>query len=293
MDAGREHVRRQDWDQAASSFAQVIDKLPPGFRGASHEMRFCIEIVQTAEVFDRLVKLRPTSRHLWYARGRTYASSREWARAAADIRKSLELLTPLLSESNAEQVLWFDWGEAHYELASILLLAEDQAGYRELCRSVMNAQIPDNGLVLSCVSRTCTMTPDAVADFAKPLQWARYAVEQRPRVAWYLFAQGIAQHRAGQHEEAIKSLNRSLDVNATWAGRGQNFAARALACHSLGRDENARQWLKKALLRLNEMNRAAAGWTFSYAASDFFGDWLCAQVLLREAEILVTGSSVQ
>ena len=46
-------------------------------------MRFCVEMVQQAEVFERLVKLRPKNLWLPYARGRNYASAGKWAEAAA------------------------------------------------------------------------------------------------------------------------------------------------------------------------------------------------------------------
>jgi tetratricopeptide (TPR) repeat protein len=265
----------------------VLDKLPPGFRGATQEMRFCIEMVRTPQVFERLAKLRPDSRHLWNARGRMYASSREWGKAAAAMKKTLELYQPLLSVGNAELGPWRGWSETQHELGSLLLLAGDETGYQELCRSLVEAQLPKDELIFSGVSRTCTMSPNAVSDFARPLQWARYAVEKRPRIAWFLYAQGIAEHRAGQHEEAIGSLKRSLAVNKTWVGRGQNYATLALACHSLGRDQEARQWFKQTKSWLNETNRAVAGWKFGMAASDFLSDWLCAQVLLREAEKLL------
>jgi serine/threonine protein kinase/Flp pilus assembly protein TadD len=289
MDTGREHVRRQDWDHAANSFAQVLDHLPAGFRGASQEMRFCVEMVQRNEVFDKLTRLRPKNLPLRYARARNYASIREWAKAAAEYRTSLELLTPELSASAAERGPWIGWGVMNVELGALLLLADDEAGYQHLCRSVVETPgIPQAPFVHNSASRVCTLTADAIADISQPLQWASYAVEKQPRIAWYLCAQGIAQHRAGQHEEAIKSLNRSLAVNKTWVGRGQNYVTLALVCHSLGRDDEARQWLNQTRSWLKETNRTVAGWKFGFAASDFLGDWLCAQVLLREAESLVS-----
>jgi hypothetical protein len=142
-------------------------------------------------------------------------------------------------------------------------------------------------IVLSCASRVCTMTPDAVADFSRPLEWASHAVEKQPRIAWHLFGLGIAQHRVGRHDEAIRSLKRSLAVNETWVGRGQNFAGLALAHHALGHDQEARQWLKQTRAWLKGIDRSAAGWPFGYAASDFLSDWLCGQVLLQEAEKLI------
>jgi serine/threonine protein kinase/tetratricopeptide (TPR) repeat protein len=289
MDTGREHVRRHAWDQAAGSFAQVLDQLPPGFRGASQEMRFCVEMVQQAEVFERLVKLRPKSLALRFARGRYHASAREWTRAAAEYRKSLDLLAPQLTEAGAERGPWIGWCAMNGELGAVLLLADDRAGYEEVCKSVIETPgILELAIVLSGASRACTMAPDAMADFSQPLDWANYAVEKQRRIAWFQFGLGIAQHRAGRHEEAISSLKRSLAVNETWVGRGQNFAALALAHHALGRDQEAGQWLKQTRSWLKATDRSAAGWPFGYAASDFLSDWLCAQVLLREAEKLIT-----
>jgi tetratricopeptide (TPR) repeat protein len=131
------------------------------------------------------------------------------------------------------------------------------------------------------------MTADAVPDFSIPLQTAQYAVEKQPRTAWYLYALGIAQHRVKKHEEAIRSLKRSIAVHETWVGRGQNYATLALACHSLGRDEEARQWLSQTHSWLKDTNYQAASWKFGYAATDYLSDWLCAQVLMREAEKLL------
>jgi tetratricopeptide (TPR) repeat protein len=291
MDNGRGHVRRQEWDQAASSFAQVLDKLPAGFFPATEEMRFCIEMVQRPEVFDRLVKLRPEEFKLWFFRGRSYAASGEWIKGTNDYKHALALLTPDLSLTGKDRGPWYGWGGTNHELGAMLLLAGDEVGYQELCRTVLATPAPlDDAFVCFCVSRTCTMTADAVTDFSIPLQTAQYAVEKQPRIAWYLYALGIAQHRAGKHEEAIQSLKRSLAVNENWVGRGQNYATLALACHSLNRDEEARQWLSQTRSWLNETNRSAASWTFGYAATSYLNDWLTALVLLREAEKLLAAN---
>jgi tetratricopeptide (TPR) repeat protein len=290
MDAGRQHVRQQSWDQAAASFVEVLDKLPPGFRGASPEMRFCVEMVHTPAVFDRLVKLRPANHHLWNARAYSDASSREWNKAAAAMRKTLELVSSRLSSDDPPNRVsnWYNWCGATSELGALLLLAGDELAYRELCSSILETPgMIEDSVVRSCASRACTMSPDAVTDFTKPLQWALYAVQQQPRPAWHVFALGIAQHRSGRHEEAIQSFQRSLTMNKDWVGRGQNYASLALACNSLGRDQEARQWLNETRSWLNEVNRNAAGWKFGFAASDFLGDWLIAQVLLREAETVL------
>jgi hypothetical protein len=196
-------------------------------------------------------------------------------------------MTPQLSPDPTLPGFWIGWSVTGQELGSLLLLAGDETGYQALCQSRVDVKVPENDSVLSCVSRTCTMMPGAVNDFSVPLGMAALAVQQSPRTAWHLYALGIAQHRACQQDEAIQTLKRSLAVNETWVGRGQNYATLALACHSLGRDQEARQWLHQTRSWLNESNRNAASWKFGFAASDFLCDWLCAQVLLREAERLL------
>jgi len=285
MDTGREQVQRHEWAKAAASFVQVLDKLPAGFRAASQEMRFCIEIVQRPEVFDKLIKLRPENHRLWIIRGRNYASSGEWTRAAADYKKALNLMTLTSLSTSADHSPWYGWAAANHELGAVLLLAGDETGYRELCQAMLETSAPlDDAFVCGLLSRTCTMTADAVRDFSIPLRTAQYAVEKQPGTPWYLYALGIAQHRVKKHDDAIRSLKRSIAVNETWVGRGQNYATLALACHSLGRDEEARQWLSQTHSWLKDTNYRAATWTFGYAATDYLGDWLCAQVLMREAE---------
>jgi serine/threonine protein kinase len=294
MDTGREHVRRRAWDEAAGAFAQVLDGLPAGFKPSSSEMKFCIEMAQTPEVFDRLVRLREQDGRLWNARGRVYANSSEWVRAAACYARSLEILRPSLpAEVNLNQAnAWWGYASLKLDLAALLLLAGDEPGYRELCQSLAKKAINSSDhFVLNSLARACSLAPNAIGDPAVAVRMAENSVRQRPRLAWYLFGLGLAQHRADQEEAAIQSLKRSLEVQPAWVGRGQNFATLALACHSLGREDEARQWLAKTQSWLRESNRNAANWRFGYAASDYMNDWLGAQILLAEAEKAVGGGS--
>jgi tetratricopeptide (TPR) repeat protein len=291
MDAGREQIDRRAWDQAATEFVKVLDQLPSSFRGATHEMRFCLEMVQQPEVFHRLTKLRPGDRRLRYARGRVYANGRQWKEAVADLKESLELLKQENARSGATTETGPIIGRAAslQELAALHLLAGDAAAHRKLCKEVIQ-DLPPLGdpMSSSCFSRACTLAPDAVSDWSIPLNLARQAVRGQPRVAWHLYALGIAQHRAGEHAEAIESLKKSLNVRPDWMGRSQNHAVLALACQHLGRDQEARQWLNQANAALREADRTVATWKFGYAASDYLSDWLSTQVLLAEAERILS-----
>jgi serine/threonine protein kinase/tetratricopeptide (TPR) repeat protein len=294
IDMGRQQASRGEWSEAADNFITVLDQLPAGFRGASSELQFCVEMVQSPEVFAKLVELRPNDRRLWHARGRVYASSREWAKASSDYEKALELIAPELLQTDAarQDGPLNGWAAIVHELAALDLLAGNEAGYRELCRAgAMKDVSTDNPFVLSALSRACTLRPDTLSDHSIPLTMARQSVARHPRMAWFLYSLGMAQYRAGLHEQAVQTLKKSLEVQPTWVGRGQNYAVLALACHALGREAEAAQWLRQTNSWFEETNRSLAVQKFGFAASYYLSDWLSAQVLLIEAEKRLAGSA--
>jgi tetratricopeptide (TPR) repeat protein len=170
------------------------------------------------------------------------------------------------------------------ELATLLLLAGEEVGYRRLCETILNEPLQTSSpTAANGLSRACALRPDVVDDWAIPLKLANNAVSKQP-VAWNLYGLGIAQYRAGQHQEAIATLNKSLEVHSAWIGRGQSYAVLAMVCSELGRADEARDWLSKAQASLNHMDAAIARNRFGYAGADYLGDWLTLNVLLREAE---------
>jgi tetratricopeptide (TPR) repeat protein len=137
MEEGRQHVKRHAWDQAAASFAKVLDQLPRGFHPASQEMRFCVEPTEQTEVFTRLISLRPRDQRLSYARGRSYATRRDWSKAIPDYEQALNALNQELLQNRSPSNDGPRIGQAvmRLELAALLLLAGDEASYRRLCET--------------------------------------------------------------------------------------------------------------------------------------------------------------
>jgi serine/threonine protein kinase/Tfp pilus assembly protein PilF len=294
MSAGRDHAKRQAWDEAAASFEQVLGQFPLGFRASSQEMQFCVEMVEQPAVFARLTQRRPDDPRLWNARGRRYADHRDWVRAAADYAKTLQLRKEEWARTGRSQAGgdWYRAGRgktsAMLDLAALRLLTGDEAAYRDLCAEAMNGYGEvDDAFSAHLLSRICTLAPGAVADGSVPVRLARPAVANGPDVAWHLYALGAAEFRAGQTADAVQHLQKSLEVHPTWVGRGQNYAMLALACHRLGRLDEARQWLSRTRKWLEDTNQIMSNSRFGYAASDYMSDWLGAQVLLREAEAVL------
>src|SRR5262249_38405197 len=91
MEAGRKAVERRAWDAAPASYATAIDKLPLSVRPSPQRMGFFFEMIQQPEVFQRLVELRPDEYTLWWARGHSLASRRQWSQAASDLTHVLKL----------------------------------------------------------------------------------------------------------------------------------------------------------------------------------------------------------
>ncbi|MEX2137785.1 MAG: serine/threonine-protein kinase [Pirellulales bacterium] len=299
MEAAREHFKRKDWEQAAASFSKVLDQLPLTFRGYSGEMRMCVEMVQQPEVFASLIKLRPDDPRLWYARGRTYASQSKWSQASADYAKALRLRMDEWSRAGRSKASG-DWsrtgrqiGSLTHDLAALRVLAGDEAAYADLRAIVMRYQDQVNDQVAAHLfSRACTLIPSSVTDWSVPVRLAELAVAKEPTVAWHLYTLAAAQYRAGDYAQAAKRAEESLKVHPTWIGRGQNFAVLALVCQRLGRHDDARKWLAETKAWLHETNRAMARTEFGYAASNYLGDWLSAQILLQEAETLIRAQEV-
>lgn len=275
---GQQHIKRRDWDAAAAEFVKILDGLPEGFRGNSREMRLCIEMVHNSEVFDRVVQLRPTDYRPWRARGRYFASRRSWSEAIAAYEKTLLLL----GEPTQERGPLGGRAEMLNELASILLLAGDVKSYQEYRDQVADTHFgtsfPESA---SLFSRMLTLRPFESSDPMVPLELAERSVAQQ-RNAWHYWTLGIAQHRAGNNSEALKSLNQSLNSWSDWPGRAQTHLGLALTCHQLGRHQDANAWLRKAQAAQRELDRSIADTDYGYATSNFLCDWLATLVLLEE-----------
>ncbi|KAA5545424.1 serine/threonine protein kinase [Roseiconus nitratireducens] len=124
--------------------------------------------------------------------------------------------------------------------------------------------------------------PDQPDESAKP-PW--YCVFY-PRGA-ALYVAGLAHLRADHFKLAVKRLNESLD-EVEWHGRSIAYPALAMAYHRAGETEKSRQALASAKAALDQ-------WADEIYSSPvgrmpvMWIDWLEAQLLYREASILMTG----
>ena len=79
---------------------------------------------------------------------------------------------------------------------------------------------------------------------------AQEAVEARPDVGTCWNTLGAAQYRAGNYEEAVKALDRSVELSS--GGRGFGLFFLAMSHWQLGNKDEARQWHGKAVAWMDE-----------------------------------------
>jgi serine/threonine protein kinase len=293
MDAGRKQVVRKAWNEAAADFARALEQMRYGTPFLRNETRMSLEMVRQPEVFAQLVQLRPTDWRIWLARGRLFANQRKWDQAAADYTRTMQLQ----EAASADEAVAADLevlrtrAEVMHELASLRLLTADRAGYLELCTIVVRShEKTDDAVTLNLACRTLAQSPGGASESqSKAIRFGELAVAKFPDFAWNRFALALACCRAGRDADAIKGLEESLRMHPAWVGRGQNHALLAIACAHLNRNTEARDWLGRAQTLVKETDATYSKYVFGYASTEYLGDWLSLQVLLREADALVNG----
>jgi tetratricopeptide (TPR) repeat protein len=195
----------------------------------------------------------------------------QWDKAIADLSKAIEL-----DPSN-------DW--LWYQRAALYLKLGDAEGYRGTCAEMLkrfgNTDRPD---IAEHIAKTCSLAPDAVSNSKPVLKLADLAIEKKGSDRWILLAKGLAEYRAGRHASAVDWLKRVSPKSGGEHLDAIAFAVLTLAERRLGRTQEARAALGSAKAILGQkMPDPAKGRNFG---GDWH-DWLHAQILCREAEVLM------
>jgi serine/threonine protein kinase/Tfp pilus assembly protein PilF len=128
------------------------------------------------------------------ARGAVYAALGQWDRAATAMEQSLQV--------HGDVVF------AHYLHALVCLGAEDRAGYRRACATMLGrfGQSEKRG-VAHWVTWASVLTPDTVKDWDPIVNAAEQAIREDPWARAGIAQLGAALYRAGRTREAIQRLD--------------------------------------------------------------------------------------
>jgi eukaryotic-like serine/threonine-protein kinase len=260
-------------DGAAEAYAEALERMPISAHRSyetehdSPQMRLCLELPLRPGLFERALELRPDDPRLLIALGLTLAREEEWESALRAFQRA-----SFLGASSA-------YAPAH---ACLLLLTEDESGYRELvARMIDEAGDTEDFLHLSNLSRTASLALAATRNSAPLVRWGERAVRIQPN-AWTKHAMGLAFHRAGRHQEAVAAFLESEDSGA-WRGNVTNWLGLTLAYHALGNETEARRWWARATEYLEQT--AIERYDEPGRLPVFY--WLEALILHREAEKLL------
>lgn len=174
-------------------------------------------------------------------------------------------------------------GEGTFEAAGVMLLAGDEAAYRQFC-GMMAAQIGQQAdpTALHCLARAVTFGPSGIAP-ERAIAWAERAVAHEENAS-YLHALAMAHYRAGNFAETVRFCEKSSGHR--WTGQLLNRLLSAMAHHQLGKSPVTRLLLRVAeRMALDWMPLEAGG----LARCEGPADWLEFQILRREAAELLGG----
>jgi serine/threonine protein kinase/Tfp pilus assembly protein PilF len=231
--------------------------------------------------FSKAGELRPGSAPLQFSIGTLLAQFGVWDEAAIHTGKALAL------EPSSDNLWWM----MH---ASFVLRAGDTKGYRQVCLQMLERfREPKNPIIAHRVALACLLIPDAVGDQPVLMELARLSVSGAPHDGWCAITLGLASYRTGQFEQAAQHLRQVLK---TWPenpydaeSMGENGAPLtawlilAMVCHRLDQSDEARQWLNKAVRKMDqELDEEGMGRLRRESHV-----WAMCQVLRGEAETLV------
>jgi tetratricopeptide (TPR) repeat protein/tRNA A-37 threonylcarbamoyl transferase component Bud32 len=167
---------------------------------------------------------------------------------------------------------------AEYRRAATLLLSGKQEQYREACADLVREQADsEDASQVYLAARACVLAPAAVNDPDVPVAMAQRAVALKPGVAWQVHTLGMACCRAGQLDEAERTLRESLEVKPDWPARYLNWLGLALVDHQRGDEQKAHEWFTKA-----------TDWMHEHRADDLnITNWMEGELLRREVEKLL------
>jgi serine/threonine protein kinase/Tfp pilus assembly protein PilF len=252
----------------------LAPRYAAGHDGLGDVLRDQKKLDEAIACYTKALELDPKFAASHHSRAEAYAALGRWDQVAADYDRILEL-----DPENHES-----WRLAAYAH----LGAGDAAGYRRICReTVERFGRTEDPVIAQRAAMTCSLAPDAVADFGPVKRLARLAVtgtEKHVYHRYFVLARGLTEERAGRHAEAVTWLERFAPTAGGGHWDATTFAALALAQHRLGRTEEAKVSLARAREIVDQRRPDPSGGRL------FGSNWLDvlhAQILTGEAEELL------
>jgi WD40 repeat protein/tetratricopeptide (TPR) repeat protein len=235
---GRAYAELQIWDQAATAWSKAIALKPDEWsvwylRGVFHEVTVP-QYTAAVRDYSKVIELGTDTWMIRYHRGLSYAHLGQWDKGAADVAN----------------IPWMEWraqGPPPWQVEVLSLLAAgDAAGYHRACARLLKhlgqTQYPitPNDIIWICV-----LGPGDMAEIDRCIQWMKKSIARESDYE-SLITLGAALYRGGRFQAAFEQLNEAIQSHERGGTAGDWFFL-AMAQHRLGRPEEARKALDKAV----------------------------------------------
>jgi tetratricopeptide (TPR) repeat protein len=232
------------------------------------------EYQSAIEDYTRAIAANPDDDYYChYRRGRVWAKSKNWDKAADDFEKAVAL--------DPEQYsVW-------QVLSAVRICLSDREGYRQVCRQILERFGETEEATRShSIVWICTLGPDALVEFDQCIELAEEAVAAKPDSSVRQSTLGAVLYRSGDVDGAREHLTRSVELH----GKGGSIRAclfLAMTHHRLGDEEKAQEWLEKAV-KLVDAERIRDDAATGDARESWYSQ-VAEDVLRKEAEALILG----
>ncbi len=230
-------------------------------------------------------------------RAEAYEQLGQWEKADADWQRTFEL-DPYAQNTFDAYVKQKNWSAAAaYGLnlvelkpnvkrvwlstAAVLVLAGNESRYRSFCEQRL-AQYESNQLESGDTCKICLLIPDVIALDRLPVKLFEEHLDQGLgpafKVPWDWAVRALVAYRGGDAAAAIPYIQKSQENEPNDYARTLGLAILALAQHELGKTEEAQSALASVSDLLANLDSSRH-------------DWLIADILRREAELLINGAN--
>jgi WD40 repeat protein/tetratricopeptide (TPR) repeat protein len=258
----------EQWDEIAREYRRQIDALPQGTLSWTPRGKLVRTIIRRGDpVFERLMALYPEDALLRIHLARNFVVRSDWQKAAEEYAKTIESVPA---------------SEEWYEYAATLLLAGKRAEHEQFMKLfVERAGGTDQPYVAYSLTRAAGIMSQPVATPEQLASWCKLSLRDE-RTAWFLHAAGLAQLRAGNHDEALKLLEESAATEwhpeLNQIGLALFFAHRNDQAKARTYLDQAESWLKSIELKDDY-----------YPVQDT--DWLEFHLLLAEVKEIISAKT--
>jgi WD40 repeat protein/serine/threonine protein kinase/tetratricopeptide (TPR) repeat protein len=270
--AGRVYYDLQAWDPAADAYTRSIRQGPVGDAWGMHNnIGICRNKQgrwdEALTHLDESIRLEPNDKRPRRNRAESYVGLRQWEKAIADYTASFPESSGNFEVRKGRGRCYAElgkWSEAAADFAEAVRLNSDNSlawayrasallgggegdAFRRTCADMRQRFTnPDAPLGINNAIAMCVLLPDSVTDFDALVPLAEVALAKRPKAWHYIDTLAGVLYRAGRFEDSLRTYDDACAAHGK-GGNACNWFFMAMSHHRLGRTDEARRWLAKAI----------------------------------------------